>query len=216
MIDVHLAYVSVAYAILACFVGVWLSLRVNQAFAKTFTKTLSANHFLFKINRWWVCVPILVVLGSCFESIYGIFGVPSVLTLALAMSYLIQKLTGKAVLVNQKTQAWFGAVAVLIFLMALGVFNAIGVDVYHHFDGVSLVVQYAIIAMIFVVAYLLDGKSSWLAWAVLWMMLCHPMQSLGVLDYVADIWLFVWGAGFAIKQIINKMLVLTKPTRKGV
>lgn len=201
MVDVHLAYVSVAYVILACFVGVWLSLRVNQAFAKTFF----ANHFLSKINRWWACVPILVVLGSCFESIYGIFGVPSVLTLALAMSYLIQKLTGKAVLVNQKTQAWFGAVAVLIVLMALGVFNAIGVDVYHRFDGVSLVVQYAIIAMIFVVAYLLDNKSSWLAWAVLLMMLYNPMQSLGVLDYVADIWLFVWGIAFFVKKWMQKL-----------
>lgn len=209
---VDLAYVSVAYVILVCFVGVWLSLRVNQAFAKTFF----ANYFLSKINRWWACVPILVGLGACFDWIYGVFGVPSVLTLALAMSYLIQKLTGKAVLVNQKTQAWFGAVAVLIVLMALGVFNAIGVNVYHRFDGVSLVVQYAIIAMIFVVAYLLDNKSSWLAWAVLLMVLCNPMRSLGVLDYVADIWLFVWGAGFVIKQIINKMLVLTKPTRKGV
>lgn len=205
MVDVHLAYVSVAYVILACFVGVWLSLRVNQVFAKTFTKTLSANHFLFKINRWWVCVPILVGLGACFDWIYGVFGVPSVLTLALAMSYLIQKLTGKAVLVNQKTQAWFGAVAVLIVLMALGVFNAIGVDVYHRFDGVSLVVQYAIIAMIFVVAYLLDNKSSWLAWAVLLMVLCHPMQSLGVLDYVADIWLFVWGIAFFVKKWIQKL-----------
>lgn len=205
MVDVHLAYVSVAYVILACFVGVWLSLRVNQAFVKTFTKTLSANHFLFKINRWWACLPILVGLGACFDWIYGVFGVPSVLTLALAMSYLIQKLTGKAVLVNQKTQAWFGAVAVLIVLMALGVFNAIGMDVYHRFDGVSLVVQYAIIAMIFVVAYFLDNKSSWLAWAVLLMMLCHPMQSLGVLDYVADIWLFVWGIAFFVKKWIQKL-----------
>lgn len=209
---VDLAYVSVAYVILVCFVGVWLSLRVNQTFAKTFF----ANYFLSKINRWWACVPILVGLGACFDWIYGVFGVPSVLTLALAMSYLIQKLTGKAVLVNQKTQAWFGAVAVLIVLMALGVFNAIGVDVYHRFDGVSLVVQYAMVAITFVVAYFLDNKSSWLAWAVLLMVLCNPMQSLGVLDYVADIWLFVWGAGFVIKQIINKMLVLTKPTRKGV
>lgn len=200
MVDVHLAYVSVAYVILACFVGVWLSLRVNQAFAKTFF----ANYFLSKINRWWACVPILVGLGACFDWIYGVFGVPSVLTLALAMSYLIQKLTGKAVLVNQKTQAWFGAVAVLIVLMALGVFNAIGVDVYHRFDGVSLVVQYAMVAITFVVAYFLDNKSSWLAWAVLLMVLCNPMQSLGVLDYVADIWLFVWGVAFFARKIIIK------------
>lgn len=176
------------------------------------------NHHLTKLfskNQYWLIMVllalVLLLLAWCFEWWYGVFGTPSVLSVCLATMFLahhifavsMPKIAPKFRL-NRQVQLWFGAVAIVVILMALGFFNVLGIDFYNrYFDGTSFFVQYAIVMMVFLVAFMLDKKSIWLAWAVLLTFATGIMNSAFIFDHIADFWLFIFGIGAWGRQIFK-------------
>lgn len=195
-------YVTISYVILFFCFGIWMVKRLNNS-SYYFIK--NSDFFIFMSAKKYrhlfliLCV-VMLVFGVFFERVYGIFGEPSALTLGLSGSYVIQYIFNKNICISKKALSWFGLMAFFIVLMALGVFSKLGIDFYHrYFDDLSLAIHYLFFMIIFAVALVLDKKNFWLAWFVLLAFTFSIMNSHIILDYVADVWLFLFGFMVVVK-----------------
>lgn len=205
MTTLPILYATIAYIVLFLFLGIWVANALNQTTYR-FIKENDFFIFLMAKKSRHLCffiILIITVLTVLFDWIYGVFGEPSVLTLALTALYVGEYIANKPLTLNKKAVSWFGIVAFFIVLTALGAFIGIGIDFYHrYFDGVSLAIHYVIVAVMFGVALMLDKKSLWLAWFVLLGFVVSLMSSVVVLDYVSDIWLFMFGLAVLSKKTV--------------
>lgn len=145
----------------------------------------------------------VVVTALCFKRVHGIFGEPSVLTVSLCLFYVSTQVAGTRFLVNQQALCWFGLSTFVIVLMSLGALSGIGVDFYHHYTDVqSVIYHYGAFALVFVVAFYLDKKTLILAWICLVAYVSSLMNSQFILDYVADVWLFLLALFLMIRGFV--------------
>lgn len=149
-----------------------------------------------------IVVSVAVVLG--YLPIWqGVFALPSALTVALCIYFLVVSLScGRYTPISRRALVWYSMVAWGIVWSALGALPIFGVDIYHQYllDW-HIIVHYVIFLLVFLVGYLLDKKTVVLAWFCLLALMLSLQNSQFVLDYVADVWLFMLGLWLFIRWL---------------
>lgn len=175
-------------------------------------------YFVRYFNRNWhlpICLSLSALLVFLtFPYLYGVFGEPSVLTCVLVILFACNRVLNRPVFINRRALWWLLTCSMVVVLSALGVGSVVGMDFYHHYaDGGSVSWHYAFFALVFVVAFYLDKRTLISAWLCLLGAVFSVMNSHFILDYIADIWLFMlfWGMLMAnVKRVLQKWLQSAK------
>lgn len=167
---------SLTYPLLAYFVMIWAVLRSWQC-------------------EEWLCTVISVVAVDLgFPYLLGIFGEPSVLTVALSFLFLFNQLPNRASLWSFTLGAWSIIGATLL-----------GWSLYHdNQHTLMLVGQYIWFLFIFAWAIYWDKRAAYAMVLCVLGVMGSVMSSQMILDYVADVWLLLWSVGLLCQGVIRR------------
>lgn len=209
-----LIYAAFAYGCMAIFLFLYLNNFVK--------KSIQPTAYLYKYRLAFLLF-IVVILVANFQYVYGIFDKPSVLTCLLCLFYSIHQIKNTYLnkyintdylYFNTKSLYWFYAMAFCIILSSLGV----GIDIYHRYFNLSSIFwHFAVFVFVFVGAFYFDKKTLIIAYVCLFAYVCHLMNTAFILDYIADIWLFLLALYVGISYIwriiyhLSSQLINKKP-----
>lgn len=223
-------YAMTAYFFMLMFVGLFFSqyLLNNYLIKKhilkkyTINNTNHLNQHHFKqsiIIIGTIIIIVLVFLYFAFDYVHGVFGTPSVLTTLLCLFYILDflkssilrisiknnvayPLINKTWIIHQKARNFFYITSALIILSSLGIGTNVFIISYHHYmDKLSIFVHFGFLSFVFMIAFYFDKKTLIIAYLCLLAYLGNIMNNVFILNYIADVWLFLLALCVVVQYI---------------